>query len=285
MSFRSRRQILKAVAATGVAVSGGCSDLFGSSTAIPADAFPPGTDDTGFTDRNRLFEAHNERLRHQSFTYRESYNPIAREPHFEMTGRQTAGGDSAGRFVDLRATLSVTGPDVPYSVEGTRDIVSWRAQTTADTWAYNRISTDVSVTNPDRYNRSSEYAERYPPGERTTYRKRRENLLFEHRRAFVENLTLRNLALSPAGRYESGETSGVRFTIDGVRSENERSDSYVASGEVRIDSTGLIRRLDAAIGEKDENQRTKVSATFSALGTTTVPERPDWVDREFEGSR
>lgn len=280
MNCLSRRAYIQGALVAAVATPGCVSRLVDGGPNIPETAFPPGTDRTGFVDRDALFDAHEERLRTTSFTYQEGYDPVGTEPAYTATGRQTAGGRSGGRRFHLTAELSVPEAEAGYRLDGRRVPDCWRSASMPGHRTYRRIETDVSVSAPTRFNETSQYAEQFPPGQRTWYEMTERSLLREHRRAFVQNLTLRNLTVSPIEQNSHSGTSGVTFSITGTAAQSPRPDSFVRSGSVEIDTTGLIRSLSVSLSPSEDEQ-TRVETSFSELGTTSVGPRPDWVYRQF----
>ena len=264
-----------------MATTGCVSRLVNGGPSIPEATFPPGTDTTGFVDRNELFDAHEERLQTTSFTCQEVYNPVGTEPAYAATGRQTAGGRSGGRRFHLTANLHISEEEDNYRLDGRRVTDSWRSASMPGHRTYRRVETNVSVSAPTRFNESSQYSDQFPRGQRTQYEITERSLLREHRQAFVENLTLRNLTISPTEQYSRSGTSGVTFSITGTAGHSPQSDSFVRSGTVDIDTTGLIRSLSVLLSPSDEDKKTRVETSFSDLGTTDVGPRPDWVDNQF----
>jgi hypothetical protein len=140
----------------------------------------------------------------------------------------------------------------------------------------------VSTADPQEYNTSSEFAEQYPPGERTTYETKDESKLHSLRKVYIESIALEQLVISPVSQYEDVERTGVRFTIDRVKPSHNRSEEILATGEVRIDSTGLVRELDLGARFFPEVAISRITMMISDMGSTTVGDRPEWAAAEFD---
>lgn len=108
-------------------------------------------------------------LRETPFRYEESCDPLEPEPAFEAVGRQTAGGRSGSRSYELTASVATQNPNADYQMNGQRRTVCWRPEAMPGRREYRQIRTDVSVSDEARYIDLSPYADRYPPGEQTTY--------------------------------------------------------------------------------------------------------------------
>lgn len=277
--------MLRSTAVLGLAGTVGCLGVLGEGDGVPpADEFPPGTDDTGVTDAEALFEAHRDGLAESSYTYRLKLTDSAKTGVRNVTARTAAGTDGP-RFVRERE-LVVLEEDPSYRAEVDLTTDTWHGAETPSGEEFRHVERDVSVDDPSAYRSGSERAESYPPGEDTSYERREGDALASHHETAPRGLVLQALAFEFDAANAIDEHHAFEFVVAGLGSDVEEhprysGDDVSVSGALLVLSSGVVRRATVTVEPDWSVDVGHVSMAISQVGSTTVREEPPWVEREF----
>lgn len=228
------------------------AETAGEPSAVRSRYLPPGIEQSGVSDVDRLLETHESILRNRSY-------------RLSITYREYVAGEMVGRY---RETISVEN-DTRYRVE----VAQWgRLQARTPSL----VGRDLYVDGSTRYDRSTDWL----GGRAETVS--REGILDAHVRNLAVLLDIRESAIV---YYESGGAAGTTY-LSIIAEHPAWITNKTGSAAVRSD--GVVSSVRMSYGYSDQlTQFRNLSATHSVRLTdvdSTSVDTPEWVEEGVESS-